>query len=105
MSVPSASSSSCGLPWCTTPHGRTTHPDDEDHRSVGILVAATVRDERGVVDTQLEVGLLRRRDEDTTWFVIEDGEAVHLELTLESARRVRDAVRSDETVRRALGLA
>lgn len=103
MSVPTTrQGSDCGLPWCTTPHGTTVHSDDEDHRSVGIVVPVRVRDGRGIVDTLVEVGLLRRRDETRTWFVIEDGDRVHLELTLDSARELRDAIRADPFLAAAL---
>ncbi|MEN2740455.1 hypothetical protein ABCS02_21905 [Microbacterium sp. X-17] len=88
----------CPFPWCTTPHGATLHPDDEDHRSDGILVPATVRGADGAEEVELEVGLLRRRADDQTWLVVEDGTGAHLELTLASARRLRDVVRADEAL-------
>jgi hypothetical protein len=92
----------CALPWCTTPHGFTTHPDDEDHRSAGVLVPVTVRDAAGPRETEIEVGLLRRRTDADTWLVLEDGAGVHLELTLASARRLRDVVRTDDVLKLAV---
>ncbi len=85
----------CGLSWCTTSHGRTTHPDDEDHRSAGLTVRLTLRSALGVRETEAEVGLLRRNNEHSTWLVIEDGAGLHLELGLESAVRLRAAIEAD----------
>lgn len=94
----------CPYDWCTTAHGRTIHPDDEDHRSAGTPVAATVRTLDGSVrDTELEFGLLRRRDDTQTWLVLEDGADVRLELTLDSARSLLRAVRIDAALNAAEG--
>lgn len=93
----------CAHEWCTTPHGRTIHPDDEDHRSDGVAFEATVRDADGTVrDTELEVGLLRRHDDAGTWFVIEDGCGAHLELALDSARRLLRTMLGDAALATAL---
>jgi hypothetical protein len=64
----------CGFPWCTTLHGETAHPDDEAHRSAGAGFTARVRsvDETGAgVETDVEVGILRRLDDDQNWLVLE----------------------------------
>lgn len=89
----------CSYGWCTTAHGHTIHPDDEDHRSEGTPVGAVVRTiDGGTRETELEFGLLRRRDDAQTWFVLEDGVGVHLELTLDSARDLLRAVRADASL-------
>lgn len=97
----------CPYEWCTTPHGATSHPDDEDHRSDGILVPIVARGrERGAppTKTEVEMGLLRRTLDDETWFVIDDGNSVHLEVPVESARRLIRAVLGDESLRAELGI-
>ncbi len=43
--------------------------------------------------------MLRRRHENERWFVIEDGRDVHLELTLDTARRIVRAVVDDPHLR------
>ena len=91
------------LPWCTTEHGLVVHPDDEDHRSHGIPAEIEVRD-AGASDgrsAEIEVGLLRRSSDRETWFVIE-GQGIHIELTLESARRLAEAVCSNSELRDTL---
>lgn len=93
----------CTYRWCTTEHGATTHPDDEDHRSRGILLPATTRARRAPArDTEVEVGLLRHQDDDESWFVIEDGNGVHLEVTLDTARSLLRAIRNDPSLSAAL---
>jgi hypothetical protein len=92
----------CPFPWCATPHGATLHPDDEDHRSVGLLVPVSVREAGRTIDTEVEVGLVRRRGDAETWLVVEDGAAVHLEISLASVARVRAAVRRDPVLHDAL---
>ncbi len=95
----------CAFPWCTTRHGATTHPDDEDHRSAGIAMQAVARSPDATAhDTEIEVGLLHRRQDADTWLVIEDGADVHLEVTLDTARRLARALRSDARLSAALGL-
>ena len=95
----------CPYPWCTTPHGTTSHPDDEDHRSAGILMPAVARSlDPTVHDTEIEVGLLHRRHDGETWVVIEDGADVHLEVTLDTARRLAQALWKDPGLSAALGL-
>ncbi|MFS0792949.1 hypothetical protein [Microbacterium sp. 1P10AE] len=64
----------CGFPWCTTLHGETAHPDDEAHRSAGVGFTARVRsvDETGAgAEADVEVGILRRLDDDEDWLVVE----------------------------------
>ncbi len=91
--------------WCATPHGRTLHPDDEDHRSDGVPIRLTIPDaERSgkARTTDAEIGLLRRRGDDRTWFVVEDGDDVRFEISLDSARELLREIRSDPTLRAAL---
>jgi hypothetical protein len=91
--------------WCTSEHGATLHPDDEDHRSSGVAVPLTVRTagSAGVAaETDAEIGLLRRRSDSTNWLVIEDGANLHVELTLDSARRLVAAVSQDPVLRAAI---
>lgn len=98
-----AGDSACALAWCTTAHGATAHSDDEDHRSDGIMLPATARARRSATRaTEVEVGLLRRRDDDQSWLVIEDGADVHLEITLDTARALLRAIRDDAQLRAAL---
>ncbi|MFT4135939.1 hypothetical protein [Microbacterium sp.] len=94
---------SCGHDWCATAHGTTTHPDDEDHRSHGILAPAIVRArESRWLETEVEIGLLRRRHDAECWLVIEDGADVHLEVTLDTARALVRTVLRDPALRAAL---
>jgi hypothetical protein len=79
----------CAYAWCVTDHGRTVHPDDEDHRSAGSGFAARVRDGSSLgcgEITDLEIGVLRRRGDAETWISIESGAGVSLALPLVDAR-------------------
>lgn len=49
-----------------------------------------------------ELGVLRRTDDDETWVVLEIGARPALAVTVETARRLRDALFSDPMLRRAL---
>ena len=67
-------SARCAFAWCTTLHGETAHPDDEAHRSAGAGFAARVRpvDGAGIGgEADVEVGVLRRLDDDQNWLVVE----------------------------------
>lgn len=99
------SNAGCDVDWCSTDHSSLAHPDDDDHRSVGLAVTAEVRDGRsGTISSTVEIGLLQRTADIEPWFVIEDGDGVHLEVTLDSARRmIHQALRNDD-IRSALGL-
>lgn len=95
----------CDLAWCTTPHGETVHPDDEAHRSEGVGFLARVRGVREIgpgVDVDVEVGLLRRKDDLESWLVIEGADGTGLELSLEGARRLRRVLEGDPYIRAAL---
>lgn len=95
----------CTRPWCVTRHGETAHPDDEDHRSAGLGVTVEARSggEAGRGQrTIVEVGLLQRRADPSAWVVIEDGDGVHVEVTLDSARRLVRAIAADPLLRAAL---
>lgn len=97
----------CTRPWCATRHGETAHPDDEDHRSAGIAVAVEARpcgDTGRGQRTVVEVGMLQRRTDPSAWVVIEDGDGVHVEVTLDSARRLVRAIAADPALRAALSV-
>lgn len=101
--APTDSHHESATPWCATDHGHIQHPDDDDHRSEGRAVVVEARTPTGdVTATVVEIGLLRRQDDAQTWFVIEDGQHIHLELTLDSARQLLRAMREDKTLRTAL---
>jgi len=79
----------CPYEWCVTAHGATVHPDDEDHRSAGRGFRAWVRDGSGRGTgtlSDVEVGALRRTDDDRTWVVVETGAGIALALDADAAR-------------------
>lgn len=95
----------CDLAWCTTPHGDTVHPDDEVHRSEGVGFLARIRAVREAgpgVEAEVEVGLLRRKDDIEGWLVIEGADGTGLELSFEGARRLRRVLDGDPQIRAAL---
>ncbi|MEX0152177.1 DUF6907 domain-containing protein [Microbacterium sp. LMI1-1-1.1] len=95
----------CAHPWCVTAHGRTLHPDDETHRSAGVAFEARVRraDGRGPGrGTTVEVGVLRRPDDDGAWLVLDDGGDVSIALSAEGARELRRLLNEDDDVRSLL---
>ncbi|WP_375385416.1 hypothetical protein [uncultured Microbacterium sp.] len=88
----------CGFAWCTTEHGRTVHPDDEDHFSDGIPVELELRrmgDPATTFTTTVEVGFTRRVHDTQTWLSIDDGRRVRVDVGLYSARAVLRAVLAD----------
>lgn len=92
----------CEFEWCTTDHGATAHPDDEDHRSEGWGWLGRVRDGRGSgpgVMTVLEVGVLRRTDDAASWIVIETGIGTSLALSPEAAQTLARRLLDDGDVR------
>jgi hypothetical protein len=96
---------SCGFAWCTTDHGHTTHPDDEDHRDDGIPVDLEVRDNADAASATVrsaEVGLLRRRSDDQTWLVVDDGSGLDHAISLDSARRLVRAIARNPALAREL---
>lgn len=97
----------CDYDWCTTRHPAGIHPNDDDHRSSGMATPALVRrvDDAGAgTDVDLEIGLLRRRTDDQVWLVLDAGNGIGVELTLDTARRVFRSLVREETLRRALEL-
>lgn len=95
----------CEFDWCATEHGAHAHPEDDDHRSPGVGSAALLRRVGGSghgVDTELEVGVLRRRDDDQAWLVIDAGQGVGIEIAIDSARRIVHALVRDDAFRRLL---
>lgn len=101
-SLPEPEATRCAFAWCTTPHGRTVHPADEDHRSAGIALPVRSRgagaDGRGDT-TEWEVGLLRRGSDDETWLVIEAGRGGSLALPIEGVRALSAVLRNDAELR------
>lgn len=96
---------SCAYSWCATAHGRTLHPDDEAHRSAGVAFETRVRraDDRGPGRrTTIEVGVLRRPDDEGAWLVLDDGYGVSVALTTEGARELRRLLDDDADVRALL---
>ena len=104
-STHAAATSRCTLPWCTTSHGGTIHPDDEVHRSTGVAFDARVRrpaDRGPGRATTLEVGVLRRPDDDAPWVVIDDGRDAAVALSIDAARALRRLIHTDPSLRSAL---
>lgn len=89
----------CTWEWCTTPHGATQHPDDEQHRSAGIGTSALVRTPgRPARRVDVETGLVARDGDDEPWVAIELDDARAIELTVTSARRILRALLADPAV-------
>ena len=94
----------CGFVWCTTRHGETSHPDDEAHRSAGVGFSARVRgvgEEGTGVEREIEIGILRRPDDEDAWLVIEVGQG-GLALSRDGAHQLRRALVTDPLLRQAL---
>lgn len=94
----------CGFAWCATEHGDTVHPADEDHRSVGWGSPGRVRDGRGVgpgAETDIEIGVLRRKDDAHTWVVIDAGAGLSIALSPEAAFTLGRRLVDDPDVRAA----
>lgn len=88
----------CSFAWCTTNHGRTVHPDDEIHRSAGTGFIARVRggDVGGAgVLTDVEVGLVRRSDDDDAWVALEFGGGHAIAIDPGAARTLGRLLRDD----------
>lgn len=97
----------CGFSWCTTDHGATLHPDDEEHRSAGVAVPVVYR--RGAMrsterQTTVEIGLVQRASDLQVWLVLDDGADVDLQIPAELAHQVVAALRSDPHLGAELGL-
>lgn len=100
--LPDPGAMRCAFAWCTTPHGQTVHPADEDHRSAGIALPLRARDARAggpCETTEWEVGLLRRSGDDETWMVIEAGRALSLALPVDAVRALGKVLRDDPDLR------
>lgn len=94
----------CGFAWCVTEHGDTVHPADEDHRSVGRGWPGRVRGGRGVgpgVETDIELGVLRREGDSHTWVVIDAGAGLSIALSPEAAFALGRRLVDDPDVRAA----
>ncbi|MDQ1123246.1 hypothetical protein QE412_001819 [Microbacterium trichothecenolyticum] len=94
----------CTFEWCTTAHGATVDPADEDHRSEGFGWVGRVRDGRSSgpgFETDIEVGVLRRFDDSAVWIVIETGAGISLALSPRAARTLGHRLLDDPDVRSA----
>jgi len=86
--------------WCTGGHAEHDHPDDRVHRSAALAVPVVAR--RTIFDsgelrrseraTEFEVAVSRVDGETATWAYVGDGPAMFIEVTLESAARLVDAL-------------
>jgi hypothetical protein len=93
----------CALPWCTTAHGATQHPDDEAHRSDGLGLPVRLRTSEGAGAVDVEVGIVRRLDDDEAWIALEGADGRFLEIPVCDARAVLRQVLRDEALAHALG--
>lgn len=96
----------CAFSWCTTLHGETTHPDDEAHRSAGTGFSTRVRcaQETGAgAEAEVEVGILRRPDDDENWLVVEVG-GRGLMFSRDGVRELRRILAQDPQIRGAFAL-
>lgn len=102
----SGEGATCAFAWCTTDHGAVVHPEDGDHRSAGWGWTGLVRDGAGGgpgTETDVEVGLLRRRDDTRTWIVIDTGTGVSLALSPEAAHILGRRLVEDPDLRAVYG--
>jgi len=103
---PSSPTAACSYSWCTTDHGRTVHPDDEIHRSAGTGFVARVRDGSGSgpgVVTDVEVGIVRRGDDQESWVSMEFAGRGAVAIDLRAARVLGRLLRDDPDLAMALG--
>lgn len=101
---PNHTERACSFEWCETAHDDTAHPEDEAHRSVGVGFVARVRGvhDRGPgVWRDVEVGVLRRRNDTESWLVIEAEDGTGLAINVDGARELRRALADDPQIRRA----
>lgn len=94
----------CAFAWCSTAHGATVDPSDEDHRSAGFGWVGRVRDARASgpgVETDIELGVVRRTDDTAPWIVIETGAGLSLALSPRAARTLGHRLLDDPDVQRA----
>jgi hypothetical protein len=90
-------------PWCSREHRPGRHPDDQHHTSTPRRVAVVTGDPALDPDDLAVAGaavarLVRRTQSDVTWLevVSEEGRAIRMVTTLDSARRLLAAL--DELV-------
>lgn len=91
-------SARCRYAWCTTEHGRTSHPDDEAHRSVGIATPLLIRRTAEPATerwTRVEIGLYRRVSDEQTWLTVDDGGEIGYDVSLLSLRAALLALADD----------
>lgn len=86
--------------WCAVEHAEGDHPDDRVHRSASVAVpviarrtwfegAGILRDSEAV---ELEVALARVDGEAQTWLYAGEGPGSAIEVTVESAERLVEAM-------------
>ena len=82
-------------PWCRRDHRPGLHPDDQHHAGPASRVAVVTGQPALHPDAHADTGavvarLVRRTHSDQTWLevVSEEGRAVRLVVTLDSARRL-----------------
>lgn len=86
-------------PWCTREHSENDHPEDyahySDHHSFPVVVPiGAVYEQHGATGTEFIVGIRRFTRRDETWVFIGAGEDTRrsIEISLESAHRLRYAL-------------
>lgn len=86
-------------PWCRREHPPGRHPEDQHHTSTPRRIAVVTGDPALAPDDLAVAGavvarLVRRTDSDVTWLevVSEEGRAIRMVTTLDSARRLLAAL-------------
>ena len=82
--------------WCVGGHQENDHPDDRVHRSTSFPVPVVLRRSepegermaRRIEHDDFEVALSRVDGESDTWLYVGNGPGMHLDVTVESARRL-----------------
>ena len=86
--------------WCTGGHAEHDHPDDRVHRSAAVAVPVVTRRtsfegaelRRLTEATEFEVAVSRIDGEMETWAYAGEGSTMFIEMTVESAARLVDAL-------------
>ncbi len=86
--------------WCSGEHGEFDHPDDRAHRSSSLAVPVTVRRtwfeggsiRHAVDDAEFEVGMSQVDGDTEIWFYVGDGPARSIEIDVQSAARLVEAM-------------
>lgn len=87
--------------WCDGGHRENDQSDDWVHHSAGITIPVITR-ELSIVNRQLhtaieastfELGLTHLDGQSETWLYLGDGTGQHINVSLESARRIEHVLR------------